>query len=511
MSDPRGAQGRCYPLAVFVAVALAGLLCGRNTPAQWARWAADAPDAVVRALGGIGLEVGGAAWWSLPSYNRLIEVLSGLDPDELARFAARIVPAEEEASASKTRQVRIDGKRPVTAGRVTGDGSKLILVGALGPDGRMADQVCVDDGDEIGALRAVCGRLDAEGALVSADALHCNEDTAAAIVEAGADYCLALKGNHPSLYAAAKALPWSEIDNAVETRETGHGRSETRTVKILAVGGAVRLSFPGVAQIARVRRWTRDEATGEVVHHVIFYPTSRDATALRPVEFAEAVRNHWGVESWHWVKDVVFDEDRSTATAGNLTANLASLRAAAIAILTRLGGKGITACRDHIGSHPYTKPLEILGIAHIKQELQMCLSRECRGRAWRRRPDGEEGAGRGARRRGRQAEGRSGCDLLMPGRGRRACLLAQPTPSSRSRPMSKRIARAQLLRQVVRVALVREVELVLQVGEVIVHWGWPRASLKPAGAASCVVDVAVLAAVALEHLEQVASSEKTPQ
>lgn len=62
LSDPRGAQGRCYPLAVFVAVALAGLLCGRNTPAQWARWAADAPDVVVRTLGGIGLEVGGAAW-----------------------------------------------------------------------------------------------------------------------------------------------------------------------------------------------------------------------------------------------------------------------------------------------------------------------------------------------------------------------------------------------------------------------------------------------------------------
>lgn len=81
MSDPRGAQGRRYPLAVFMAVALAGLLCGKNTPAQWARWAADAPDAVVRALGGIGLEVRGAVWWSLPSYNRLIEVLSGVDAE----------------------------------------------------------------------------------------------------------------------------------------------------------------------------------------------------------------------------------------------------------------------------------------------------------------------------------------------------------------------------------------------------------------------------------------------
>ena len=377
LTDPRGAQGCWYPLSVFVAVALAGLLCGRNTPLEWARWAADAPDAVVRALGGVGLEVGGASWWSLPSYDRLIEVLSLLDRDEVARFASRIVPEGEEAD--QVRQVRIDGKRPVSAGRVTGDGSKLILVGALADGGRMADQVVIDDGDEIAALRLLCERLDAEGALVSADALHCNEETANAVLEAGADYCLALKGNQPILYALAKALPWHEVDNAVESRESGHGRCETRTVKVLAAGGGVRLPFPGLAQIARIRRWTRDEASGEVTHHVMFYLTSRDARGLRPAWFAEAIRAHWGVESWHWTKDVVFGEDRSTAAAGNLIANLASLRAAAIAILKRVGGKGITASRDRIGNRPYTAPLAVLGIADIKQEFQMCLSRESRG------------------------------------------------------------------------------------------------------------------------------------
>lgn len=377
LTDPRGVQGRWYPMSVFVAVALAGLLCGKNTPAQWARWAADAPEAVVRALGGIGLEVGGASWWSLPSYNRLVEVLSQLDPDELARFAAEIVPAGQE-TAGAPGQVRIDGKRPVTAGRVSGDGSNLILVGALAGAGRMADQVMVDDGDEIGALRYLCERLDAEGALVSADALHCNEGTAEAILDVGADYCLALKGNQPTLHAIAKALPWHQVDTAVESRQSAHGRTETRTVKVLAAGGGVRLPFPGLAQIARVRRWTRNEATGEVTHHVMFYLTSRGAARLRPVEFAEAIRSHWQAESWHWVRDVVFDEDRSTVTAGNLTVNLASLRAAAIAILKHLPGKGITAWRDHIGNRPYTAPLHLLGIADIRQEFQMCLSRESR-------------------------------------------------------------------------------------------------------------------------------------
>lgn len=46
-------------------------------------------------------------------------------------------------------------KRPVTAGRVTGAGSNLILVGALADQGRPVGQVIVDYGDEIDALRVL--------------------------------------------------------------------------------------------------------------------------------------------------------------------------------------------------------------------------------------------------------------------------------------------------------------------------------------------------------------------
>lgn len=54
---------------------------------------------VVWALGGVGIAVGGPSWWSLPFYNCLAELLSGLDPDETARFATRVVPAEPASGA----------------------------------------------------------------------------------------------------------------------------------------------------------------------------------------------------------------------------------------------------------------------------------------------------------------------------------------------------------------------------------------------------------------------------
>ncbi|MEU6858199.1 ISAs1 family transposase [Glycomyces sp. NPDC046736] len=392
LTDPRGMRGRCYPLSVFVAVALAGLLCGRNTPLEWARWAGEAPEVVVRALGGIGIEVGGVSWWSLPSYNRLVEVLSGLDPVELARFASRIVPVAEGEATDLVRQVRSDGKRPVGAGRGTGDGSKLIVVGALADRGGLGGQTMTDEGEEIAALRALCEGLDVEGALVSADALHCNEGTAQAVLDAGADYCLSLKGNRPLLHTLAKHLPWNEVDNAHTSRERGHERSQMRTVKVLAAGGAVRLDFPGLTQIARTRHWTRDEATGEVNHHVMFYLTSRNTRALQPAEFAEAIRGHWGIEPAHGTREVAFGQDRSTTPAGNLAANLASLHGAAIAILKRLDtakakdSNDVTAWNDHLSNHPYTTPLEILGITHDKQELQACLPHESRALPLRSRP-----------------------------------------------------------------------------------------------------------------------------
>ncbi len=53
--------------------------------------------------------------------------------------------------------------------------------------------------------------------------------------------------------------------------------------------------------------------------------------ALNVKQFAEATRNHWGIEnSLHWVFDVVFKEDQSRIRTGFASQNLAALRRMAI-------------------------------------------------------------------------------------------------------------------------------------------------------------------------------------
>ena len=52
------------------------------------------------------------------------------------------------------------------------------------------------------------------------------------------------------------------------------------------------------------------------------------------LEFAKAVRGHWGVEnSLHWCLDIAFREDESRARKGNAGINLAIIRHMAINLL----------------------------------------------------------------------------------------------------------------------------------------------------------------------------------
>ncbi|WP_162146004.1 ISAs1 family transposase [Glycomyces tenuis] len=264
-------------------------------------------------------------------------------------------------------QVRIDGKRLCGAapGKV-----KPLLVAAHDSADRALGQVMALDNDENAAARHLIDNLEVEMALISVDALHCCIETAQAILDRGFDYLLCCKGNRPELYAQVDALPWASLDNAWETRDSGHGRDETRTIKILAVGGAVRIDFPGAVQVARVRRWRHDRRTGQVSHETVYDLTSRDFRALRPAEFTAAVRSHWGIEAWHWLRDMVFGEDASILRSGFAPQNLASLRNLTTTVLKAIGGQGVTALRDRIANHPYTLPLETLGLAAIEQTFQ---------------------------------------------------------------------------------------------------------------------------------------------
>lgn len=83
----------------------------------------------------------------------------------------------------------------------------------------LGQKVVGEKTNEIPALRGLVGELDIKGDIVTADALHCQKETCEAIVKAGADFFLFVKGNQKFLMKA--------IADAVDTVLNSKGRMQS--------------------------------------------------------------------------------------------------------------------------------------------------------------------------------------------------------------------------------------------------------------------------------------------
>lgn len=81
-----------------------------------------------------------------------------------------------------------------------------------------------------------------------------------------------------------------------------------------------------------------------------YYLSSREADAA---EFARVIRQHWSIESLHWVSDVTFREDSSRVRVGHWAENFGLLRRLAVSLLKQddsmgsLKGKRLRAGWDN--------------------------------------------------------------------------------------------------------------------------------------------------------------------
>ena len=71
----------------------------------------------------------------------------------------------------------------------------------------------------------------------------------------GGHYLLTVKGNQPSLHDQLEVLPRRQVPVGHTWTGRGHGRAETRTVKVVVVPAG--LAFPHAAQAIQLTRRTR--------------------------------------------------------------------------------------------------------------------------------------------------------------------------------------------------------------------------------------------------------------
>ena len=347
--DPRDHRGIRHFLQSILLLVVGAVMAGKTSWVGIAGWAARAEHR---------LRVCGLT----PSAATFARVLAAIDPAALdrwisARLPARAAPpiaAADPADARRTpRQVlAVDGK--VLRGARTPDGP-LMLVAAYDQTAEVVvGQVAVVGGDEIAALPAVCDTVaDLHEVLVTADALQCQRAHASYLAGRGGHYALTVKGNQRNLRDALARQPWSQVPGLVQ-HELGHGRRETRSIKVLSTDGQPQLQalFPHAAQIAKIVRRRRRPGRNPTVQtvYLITSLTHRQAT---PEQLAGFARGQWTIENGlHWVRDVTQGEDRCRVRTGSAPQNLAAVRNTVISLFRLQGHDNIAEAHRIYADQP---------------------------------------------------------------------------------------------------------------------------------------------------------------
>jgi predicted transposase YbfD/YdcC len=308
--------------------------------------------------------------FGIPCADWLRTVMNRIDP---RLFAACFSSWVAECWPDKPELVAIDGK----TSRRTHDrkrGQKALhLVSAFATTRQLVlgQEATEEKSNEITAIPALVERINLEGALVSIDAMGCNPDIAQSILDAKADYLLAVKDNQPTLHAEIKSYFDTAPSNKVERSqsvEKGHGRLEIRTHTVSheidwmtperSYPGAFR--FPKLVTIAMVE--SRIERGDKIETERRSYISSR---ILSAEAFAEAVRSHWAIENnLHWTLDMTFNEDQSRLRVGHGAKNMAIVRHFALNLVRQAADKRSIKRRRKRASWDPQYLFQILGILH---------------------------------------------------------------------------------------------------------------------------------------------------
>ena len=156
----------------------------------------------------------------------------------------------------------------------------------------------------------------------------------------------------------------SPCSKAWTRSEKGHGRRESRSVKVMGIADNLGgICFPHARLALRIRR-RRQQAGRKQTRETVFAVTSPDAHQATPAQLAALVRWHRAVEnSNHHIRDVTFGEDASTAHTGSAPRAMATLRNLAIGVLKVAGAVNIATTTRAIRDLP-EHALPFFGIGH---------------------------------------------------------------------------------------------------------------------------------------------------
>jgi predicted transposase YbfD/YdcC len=216
--------------------------------------------------------------------------------------------------------VAVDGKE--RKGAKAGQNKKVHLLAAVThvPGIVIAQDRVAKAGkaNEISHFRPLLAPLPLAGVVVTSDAMQANRDNALYLRKVkDAHWLWPVLGNQPGLNAALNALPWEDTPVAAATSEISRGRIETRTIRTLPAPAGT--GFEDAAQALLIERYVTYKKKGQwhTRAEAVLYLTSLAGNEATPEDLLTHVRGHWRVEHTHWLRDVIWKEDKSLIRTGN--------------------------------------------------------------------------------------------------------------------------------------------------------------------------------------------------
>jgi len=324
LPDPRVERTRRHKLIDILVITIAAVLSGcddwneielyGNSKKEWLKTFLELPEGI-------------------PSHDTFNRVFAMLDPEALQnRFLSWV---QSVAAVSEGQIISIDGKRLCGSGK---DGSKSIIhmVSAWSSANNLvlAQTKVEDKTNEITAIPQLLDILLIKGCIITIDAMGCQKEIAAKIIDKQADYILAVKNNQEHLSDdLQEAFTQSKAGAITSQTEAGHGRIEKRTCRLISDTEWVckEQEWKSLKTLIEISTERTNKATGEMQRETRYYISSLQADAKR---FNEAIRLHWGIENnLHWCLDVVFHEDSSQKQAGNAAENFAIITRIALNLI----------------------------------------------------------------------------------------------------------------------------------------------------------------------------------
>ena len=332
VEDPRSDNKRHLLLDIIV-IAICAAICGADTwtdvelfgqaKERWFRTFLELPHGI-------------------PSHDTFSRVFALIDAEQFQESFRNWIAAVEERTKGEI--IALDGKQ-LRRSHDKAEGKKAIyMVSAWASENSMVlGQRKVDDrSNEITAVPQLLEMLEVAGCIVTADAMHCQVETAQKVIDNDADYVFVVKDNQPRLLEAIQGLfddpdemRWVDTDYD-RTTDGNHGRIETRQcwttsdpeylAYITSLGDWLGLQSIGMIEAKRSTK----EGTSVKRRYFI---SSLESNAK---QLLHAVRTYWGIENkLHWVLDLAFREDESRVRKGNGPQNFAVLRHIALNLLKR--------------------------------------------------------------------------------------------------------------------------------------------------------------------------------